>query len=186
MKPLFVLAFIFVTAIAFAQNTPTAELGCQQIVRLEATVGELLVKYTEKHPQVVRLREEIEAQRTELQKDSPGYVCRSQLQGAGIVAPRANVTQPNIPQPNGHSFACAQFQAATERVREQRERVSEQIMRLRETEQHPEQHPDMQALSVSLASAEVALAEARTRAASQGLNCSATYSNLGEGRTSRR
>ena len=30
MKPLFVLAFIFVTAIAFAQNTPTAELGANK------------------------------------------------------------------------------------------------------------------------------------------------------------
>ena len=79
MKPLFVLALIFVTAIAFAQNEPTAEQRCQQIVRLEAELGELLVKYTEKHPQVVRLREEIEAERTELQQTSPGYVCKSPI-----------------------------------------------------------------------------------------------------------
>ena len=169
MKPLVLMSF-FLTASAFAQNTPTVEQRCQEIVRLEAALGELLVKYTEKHPEVVRLREEIAAQRTELQKASPGYVCNSPIaalseskqpedQRAGIIAPRSNVTQPNVRQPNG----CDTVQAAQKRVSVYRRQMVSQL------------HTDaaMQAAMVQLSSLEDAMQVEMSRTASQGVDCSA-------------
>jgi hypothetical protein len=170
---------ILVTAIDFAQNAPSAEQRCQQIARLEADLGQLRLKYTELHPQMIRLREEIAAQRTELQKASPGYVCKSPIAGlfesqqrgdqrAGIIVTQPNVTQPNTLQPNGRSYACAPVEVAVERVTGQ----LKELMRLDRAGDTAQR--DMQALTVSLATAELALAGERLIAASQGLHCSGT------------
>jgi hypothetical protein len=180
MKSLSVLTLFFVTAIAFAQNEPTVEQRCEEIVGLEADLGELLVKYTEKHPQIVRLREEIEAQRAELRKASPGYVCKSPIatlseiqqtgdQRAGIIVTQPNVTQPNIPQPNMpqpnvRSLGCDAVLAAQKRVSEYRREIV-----LRADMTYTEEHPAM----VELSSREDAMRAEMSNAASQGVDCSA-------------
>ena len=172
-------ALVALTASAFAQNTPTAEQRCEKIVWLEADLGNLLVAYTEKHPQVVRLREEIEAERTALKQTSPGYVCKSPIatpksqqsedRTAGVIRHQPNVTQPNtpqpnMPQPNVRSLGCDAVLAAQKRLSEYRRQFVSQPYTDKE---------DMQAAEVQLRSLEDAMSAEMSMAASQGIDCSA-------------
>ena len=75
MKPL-VLTLFFLTAGAFAQDKPSLGERCLLILQLEAGVERRRITFTDNHPDIVALRREIEALRTDLQKDSPGYVCK--------------------------------------------------------------------------------------------------------------
>jgi hypothetical protein len=103
------------------------------------------------------------------QQPAPRSDINVENQGAGIVAPRPNVTQPNIPQPN-LSYACNELRV----LGIERRFLGEQILQLQE--RYTEQHPAMQALRVRLSTADVALVTERARAASQGIYCSATES----------
>ena len=75
MKQLSFITLFLVAAIAFAQNERSVLEKCQQLVTLEARVQYLLTRYTDRWPEVVATRREIERLRTELRKDTPEDAC---------------------------------------------------------------------------------------------------------------
>jgi hypothetical protein len=85
----------------------------------------------------------------------------------GVCAPMAGFPQG---QP---ASVCDTVRALQEEISEQ----GQQIVRMRQ--RYTEKHPEMQRARARLAEAEMALAAERAKAASQGLDCSATESKPG-------